>query len=93
MGILYENTLRTLKIISSPYFLTILSRAKSKSHSLNLLKVNSFQAISVIGGARIYFPLTKQCVNFLQNELGSRNIYTNFGAPKRDIQRAKITHI
>jgi hypothetical protein len=29
-------------------------------------QINSFQAISVIGDARIYFSLAKQRVNFLQ---------------------------
>jgi predicted HTH domain antitoxin len=51
-----------------------------------------------IGAIRIFeryaeiFPLTKQRVNFLQKELARRNICTNFGESKRDVQRVKITH-
>jgi hypothetical protein len=38
------------------------------------------------------FSLAKQRVNFLQKELGRRNICTNFGGLKRDVQRLKTTH-
>jgi hypothetical protein len=38
------------------------------------------------------FSLAKQRVNFLQKELGRRNICTNFGSLKRDVQRLKTTH-
>jgi hypothetical protein len=47
--------------------------------------LNRIQAIRDLGGARIYFPLAKQRVNFLQKELPRRNICTNFGDLKRDI--------
>jgi hypothetical protein len=69
---------------------------KTKSNKDNLKKfehyLNSFQAISVFGEARIYFSLAKQHVNFLQKELAYRNICTNFGSGKRDLQQVKITH-
>jgi hypothetical protein len=38
------------------------------------------------------FPLTKQCVNFLQKELVRRKICSSFGESERDLQRVKITH-
>jgi hypothetical protein len=60
-------------------------------HSMK--RVNSFQAIGVFRRVRGDFSLAKQRVNFLQNELASRNNCTNFGDGKRDIQRVKITHI
>jgi hypothetical protein len=43
-------------------------------------------------GCAEIFSLAKQRVNFMQKELAKRNIYTNFGTSKRDIQRVKITH-
>jgi hypothetical protein len=53
-------------------------------YSLTRLGIfNSFQAISVIGDARIYFSLAKQRVKFLQKVLAYRNICTKFGSGKR----------
>jgi hypothetical protein len=72
------------------------SENRSNAHRENpysLKAVNSFQAISIIGDARIYFSLAKQRVNFLQKELANRNICTSFGDPNRNIQRVKITQI
>jgi hypothetical protein len=60
-------------------------------HSMN--PVNRIPAIAYFGGARIYFPLAKQRVNFLQKRLPRRNICTNFGDGKTDVQRVKITHV
>jgi hypothetical protein len=56
------------------------------------INLNSFQAIRVFERYADIFSLAKQRVNFLQKELASRNICTNFGETKRDIQRIKITH-
>jgi hypothetical protein len=60
---------------------------------IRVLLVNRIGAIRIFGGVWIYFPLAKQSVNFLQKELGSRNICTNFGESKRDVQQVKITQI
>jgi hypothetical protein len=80
-------------LVVAPWERLLSKQRRLRRELTNHFSINSFQAISVIGGARIYFLLTKQRVNFLQKRLARRNNCTNFGDGKRDVQRVKITHV
>jgi hypothetical protein len=54
--------------------------------------LNRIPVIRYFEGCAEIFSLAKQRVNFMQKELAKRNICTNFGTSKRDIQQVKITH-
>jgi hypothetical protein len=64
----------------------------SKGSHLKWITLNSFQAIRVFERYAEIFSLAKQRVNFLQKEPERRNICTNFGDLKRDIQLLIRTH-
>jgi hypothetical protein len=72
-----------------------ISKHRSNAHRGNpysLKAVNRIPVIRYSEGCAEIFSLAKQRVNFMQKELAKRNIRTNFGTSKRDIQRVKITH-
>jgi hypothetical protein len=85
----------TIKLFVSDYYLgqQLPVSVTAILSDRDLFLLNSFQAVRVFVWCAEIFPLAQQRINFLQKELGSKNICTNFGDLKRDIQRVKITQI